>query len=363
MPRHVALDLLRALAVLLVIGRHLPPAEDDMPLLELWRCGGWVGVDLFFVLSGFLVAGLLFREHQRHGTLALGPFYLRRGLKIYPAFYFFLAVTLPLASLLRLPPAVTPRAIVAEGCFLQSYLRGAWNHTWSLAVEEHFYLLLPLGLLLLLRRPRPIGKLILGLAALLLAVRVATAWGRPFAAPRNLFPTHLRLDALGLGVAIAYYYHYHGAAFWHVLGPQRRRLLAAGVILLLPAFLCPLERSPWLYTVGLTLFALASAALVCGALLTRPGEGPLTRGLALVGAHSYSIYLWHMPVILWGPALLERWTGVRLGSAGQCAWALGGSVVVGVLMARLVELPVLHWRDRCFPSRASAPAAPLRAAA
>ncbi len=361
--RHLALDLLRAVAVLLVIGRHLEHAGAETPawargLLNLWRRGGWIGVDLFFVLSGFLVAGLLLREYQTHGKLALGRFYLRRGLKIYPAFYLFLAVTLPLAPLLGLAPEVTPANIAAECCFLQSYVPGAWNHTWSLAVEEHFYLLLPLGLVLLARRAArgsdpfaPLGKICVALAGLLLGLRVATAWGRPFDPYVNLFPTHLRLDALGIGVALAYYYHCHGPAFIRTLHPYRYLLCAAGCLMLAPAFFCRVERTPWIYTYGLTLFALGSALLLSGLLLIRLHDGSITRAVAQAGAQSYSIYLWHMPVILWGPALLERWAGVRLGALGTAGLAVVGSCAVGILMARVVELPVLYWRDRRFPSR------------
>ena len=368
-PRHLGLDGLRAIAVLLVIGRHLEPAGSDTPalvrsLLRFWRRGGWVGVDLFFVLSGFLVAGLLLREYRQHGRLALGRFYLRRGLKIYPAFYLFLALTLPLAALLGLPPVTTPAALLSEGCFLQSYLPGAWNHTWSLAVEEHFYLLLPLGLALLLWRApagtdpfRPLGVLSLALAGLLLMLRVLAARGQAYDPYLHLFPTHLRLDALGLGVAVAYYYHCHGPAFHRILGPHRQLLTLLGIALLAPAFFCRVERSPWIYTVGLSLFALASVALLCGLLLSPPRGGVLPRGVAVVGAHSYSIYLWHMPVILWGPPLLER-CGVRLGGGGAAAWAVGGSLVVGMLMARLGERPVRRWRDRCLPTLAGEPAAP-----
>src|SRR5438270_7344794 len=92
------LDLLRGIAVLLVLGRHMwdVPPDVQHPLgrvLEVWQRGGWVGVDLFFVLSGFLVSGLLFSEYKQFGTVSPGRFLLRRGLKIYPAFYVFLAGT------------------------------------------------------------------------------------------------------------------------------------------------------------------------------------------------------------------------------------------------------------------------------
>jgi peptidoglycan/LPS O-acetylase OafA/YrhL len=373
-PRHLGLDGLRAVAVLLVIGRHLEPAGNDTAawlrsLLRLWRRGGWVGVDLFFVLSGFLVAGLLLRAYQQNGRLDLGRFYLRRSLKIYPAFYLFLALTLPLAAVLGLPPVTTPAALLSEGCFLQSYLPGAWNHTWSLAVEEHFYLLLPLGLALLLWRApgsadpfRQLGMLSLVLAGVLLVLRVLAARGRAYDPYLHHFPTHLRLDALGLGVAIAYYYHFHGPAFQRILGPQRRLLMLLGIALLAPAFFCRVERSPWVYTFGLSLFALGSVALVCGLLLSPPRGTALGRGLAVVGAHSYSIYLWHMPVILWGPPLLER-CGVHLGGGASAAWAVGGSLAVGMVMARLIELPVLRWRDRRLPAQVvGEPAVPARAA-
>jgi peptidoglycan/LPS O-acetylase OafA/YrhL len=359
--RHLALDLLRALAVLLVIGRHLEPGGVGM--LRLWRRGGWVGVDLFFVLSGFLVAGLLLREQQRHGRIDIGRFFLRRGLKIYPAFYVFLAVTLPLAALLGVAPTATPVSVVSECCFLQSYLPGAWNHTWSLAVEEHFYLLLPLGLALLTARPsadplRMLPAICIAGACTTLVLRVAGAWGRAYEPYAHHFPTHLRLDALGLGVAVAYYYHFRRDGFERVLRPCRRWLIGGGSLLLAIAFFARVERAAWVYTFGFSVFAVGSALLLCGLLLVQLRPGKLVRGLAAIGAQSYSIYLWHMPVILWGPALLERWAGVRLEPVAAAGWAVGASVVIGIGMARLVELPVLRWRDRLFPSRIEAQESP-----
>src|SRR3989442_1608498 len=94
-----SLDMLRAIAVLLVIGHHSGYAGQGLaaPLaavMSIWNRSGWMGVDLFFVLSGFLVSGLLFRERRLHGRIRLGHFLIRRGLKIYPAFYAYLAVVL-----------------------------------------------------------------------------------------------------------------------------------------------------------------------------------------------------------------------------------------------------------------------------
>lgn len=358
--RILGLDLLRALAVLLVIGRHLAPPGADCPYalrkpLQLWQRGGWIGVDLFFVLSGFLVAGLLFREYRRRGSLELPRFYLRRGLKIYPAFYVFLVLTMFTASLAGLPPLATSTSLASECCFLQSYIPGVWNHTWSLAVEEHFYLLLPLTLLLLARHGRgtddpfrPIVPLAFGLAGLLLTLRLVTAWVRRYDPYAHLFPTHLRLDALFLGVALAYGYHFHGRALYRRLRPYRLGLVLGGVALLAPAFFVRLERSPWIYTAGLTQFALGSAALLIGVLLMRLRRG---RWFASLGAHSYSIYLWHMPVIVWALPLLERTLGWTLPEPARWLGAILGSVIVGVVMARLVELPVLRWRDARVPAR------------
>src|SRR5258708_39463837 len=134
----LSLAVLRAVAVLLVIGHHVQFGSDAPAVLRAWHLGGWIGVDLFFVLSGFLVSGLLFREQMRYGTVRVGRFLVRRGLKIYPAFYCFLLATLVVITVSKkCPPA---DQITGEVLFLQNYLGGVWNHTWSLAVEEHFYI-------------------------------------------------------------------------------------------------------------------------------------------------------------------------------------------------------------------------------
>ena len=151
--RMLGLDLLRLLAIVLVLGRHIevPPDAWHSAFRELfvaWKDNGGLGVDLFFVLSGFLVSGLLFREYITLGDISVTRFYARRAWKIYPSFYFLIAFTYFYYLYVigyRIPVGV----MFSELFFLQSYLRGAWNQTWSLAVEEHFYIALPLVLLFL----------------------------------------------------------------------------------------------------------------------------------------------------------------------------------------------------------------------
>jgi peptidoglycan/LPS O-acetylase OafA/YrhL len=143
--RTPTLDILRAVAVILVFSRH----SGVFPVLSQI---GWAGVDLFFVLSGFLVSGLLFREYQVSQRVHPGRFLMRRGFKIYPQFYVLIATTVIVDVWLGQP--VPGRQLASELVFLQSYFPGLWGHAWSLAVEEHFYLLLAAAVALLARRGR-----------------------------------------------------------------------------------------------------------------------------------------------------------------------------------------------------------------
>ena len=97
--RIVALDLLRLLAILMVFGRHMGMPPKTQTWMLTWQRGGWVGVDLFFVLSGFLVAGLLFAQFQAEQKLSIGRFFVRRGCKINPPFFVLIAVTVVTAFL------------------------------------------------------------------------------------------------------------------------------------------------------------------------------------------------------------------------------------------------------------------------
>src|SRR5580658_3859742 len=208
--RNPSLDVLRAVAVLLVFCYH----SEGALLVSRF---GWTGVDLFFVLSGFLVSGLLFREWQNTQQVRPGRFLLRRGLKIYPQFYFFIAVTLAVACLQGTPPRIGQ--VAAEVVFVQNYAQGMWSHTWSLGVEEHFYLLLTLVMVMLSRRGgtdpfRALPKWTAATCVAILGLRVITWKLHPQITDyANVFPSHLRIDSLLAGVFISYYHTFHGPDF------------------------------------------------------------------------------------------------------------------------------------------------------
>lgn len=366
--RLVGLDLLRLFAVLLVLGRHIPiPAENvRIPfrgVFEFWNQGGWVGVDLFFVLSGFLVSGLLFSEYQAHGTISPWRFYVRRGWKIYPAFYVMIGVTLLYYA--RLGLNCPKLSVISELFFLQSYLPGIWNHTWSLAVEEHFYLLLPLLLVMLLKwnknspaplRWVPIVAASVGVACL--CMRIVRWETHPvYSHQANLFPTHLRLDGLFFGVALSYFHHFHAMRFISLLKPWRHVLVVVGLAMLTPPFVRQIT-DPLMFTVGLTCFYVGGGLLLVGMLLCDPPRDGLTgwglKRLAALGAYSYSIYLWHMPFLVWGVPLVRRAFGIPPGFLGAVGIYILGSLVWGVVMAKCIEMPALKLRDRWFPARVNA---------
>ncbi len=355
--RSAPLDALRALAVLLVLGRHfpeMPPGWKGAPVpgwMEVWERGGWIGVDLFFVLSGFLVAGLLFREYRRFGEIHYGHFLARRGFKIYPAFYFMFAAVLLFAAHLGKPFVGWP-VVLSEMLFVQNYGPALFPHTWSLAVEEHFYLLLPL-LLLAVRgeKSAPFAKLpgvFLIIALLALAARVATAELLPFRLKTHLFPTHLRLDSLLFGVLLSWATHFAPEALERVWERFRWPLALAAAALVAPAFCLEIGSGWYLHTVGLTGFYLASGVLLMFALRWKNAWRPL----AFIGAYSYSIYLWHIPVRFFGLGWLPRNSAPLTRAAAYLALSL----LAGIAAAWLVERPFLALRDRLFPTRSQPPA-------
>jgi peptidoglycan/LPS O-acetylase OafA/YrhL len=356
--RSRTLDVLRGVAVLLVLGRHVP-IEETGPLVDFAHRVGWIGVDLFFVLSGFLVSGLLFGEYQTKGELRMKRFFIRRGLKIYPAFYVLL--TYAVVTRLYFGRELPVSAVLSEGLFVANYGPSLWTHTWSLGVEEHFYILLGVTIWWLARRGgadpfRPLVPTLVIVAVAALTARVATTLLLPYNHKTHLFPTHLRIDSLGFGVLLGYLFHFHRERLVAFVTAHRRSILVGSLVLILPATLLRLESGGVVVTFGLTgLYLGFGGLLVCA--INHSG-GPLRRfgivggALAGIGVYSYSIYLWHMATVGFATRLGQK----VFGASGGPDWVrvvfyVLGSIAVGTVMARLIELPVLRLRDQWFPSR------------
>lgn len=351
--RNPNLDALRGIAILLVLGRHFPS-------FGAWYRIGWSGVDLFFVLSGFLISGLLFSEWKDRGAIDVKRFYIRRAFKIYPSFYVYLLVSAAVMLLNHTGEfRMSWQSFGAETLFLQNYLisdlqSGIWGHTWSLAIEEHFYLVFPLVLwLMLLVRPRkldpfrwmPVLFVVIAALALWLRFRVGLHVSGPQYAV-YYFPTHLRCDALAFGVLLAYLRQFRPRAF----AAFSSRWLSALCIAIASAalFVFPLE-SPAMHTIGFTVVYLGF-----GCLLAATVDRSLSRfhriiqPLAKIGVYSYSIYLWHYPFSFLIPRHAEFFP-----------LYLAVSIGFGAYSAKNLEFWALAIRDRLYPA-AGAPMTALR---
>jgi peptidoglycan/LPS O-acetylase OafA/YrhL len=325
----------------MVLGRHIPSSGLG-GWLQAWQRGGWTGVDLFFVLSGFLVSGLLFDEHRRTGTIHGARFLVRRGLKIYPAFWALLAISVYVWH--QGGWTYEWRQLVHELLFVQNYAQGLWAHTWSLAVEEHFYFGLTalVSVLWLNRRQHFLPPVFWGIAAICLGLRLWTLSREPgFTFEANMFPTHLRIDSLFYGVFLAFLTRYRVTPFSRWPAPV---LLILGAACFAPFFLR--ELSPLAIVVGATPLYIGGGFLVMAASRLSMSSSTVLIGLAELGKASYSIYLWHMPVALWVVPSVGGGFWLKLG-----VYVLG-SISLGLGMNAIIERPILAARDRWFPQNA-----------
>ncbi|HMJ61581.1 MAG TPA: acyltransferase [Bryobacteraceae bacterium] len=364
--RSIKLDALRGVAILLVFGRHQQISPDSGGALSMpagvWQRFGWTGVDLFFVLSGFLVGGLLLKEIIKFGNLRPGRFLIRRGLKIWPSYYVYLA-WVAVEKLWIDPPAAVWHSLWPSVFSVQNYLWLVKSHLWSLAVEEHFYLCLPLALICFASTPALLARrrvLIALVAVALGSLFLRGITGNVLPDFTNRYYTHLRIDSLAFGFLLAYVFHVH-PRWWRKLSERRGLLFLFGLLAIAPAAILT-YRSLWLGSVGLTALYLGYGAILIACVsesarrhwLDRVLEGPVGRSLAFIGFSSYSIYLWHIDIGGAAVNAVKPFLFVRypeLHWLAVTAVFAATAVASGILIGRAVEMPVLHLRDRFFPTR------------
>ena len=363
-----ALDGFRGLAVLAVFVYHValfgsivPPHTAVDRVLSGILLHGWMGVDLFFVLSGFLITGILLDARGEPG--ALRRFYWRRLLRIVPAYYAALLVQVILlawqgrvgeARLGWTATWFTNVLLAREGC---DRLVVTMHHFWSLAVEEQFYLLWPAVVLLLPRRAIPWISVAMVLASSI--VRVWLVQHDSVVASYVLLPA--RMDGLAVGAYLAWRVRQSDGLAGAARACRIPALISALILGALLAWRGKLAHGdPFMLAFGLNaLMVLAGSMLVLGA--AQADRGPVgwflrLKWLRVLGKYSYALYLWHQPVILWlvgagFVAAAGAWLGGsflgQLGLVAAAAGILSGAIVL--VSWHVIERPALRLKDRFSP--------------
>jgi peptidoglycan/LPS O-acetylase OafA/YrhL len=354
--RELDLDVVRGTAILLAMGWHFNQRSGVAAVdALLWpgRTFGWVGVDLFFVLSGFWVGRLVLEEAVQTGRFDSWRFAKRRALKLWPVLYFYLLVEVVIGD-------NGWRTFLVQDIFhVQNYTGTSLDQLWSLGVEEHFYLAVLVLFPFFLRAKGGPGGLLMALGSLLIAVPALRLWAYGWGAPPHVlqWQTQFRADALAAGFFLATLYVHYGQVFAALLRVRYVWLvgLAGGVV-----FLASVRRDSGL---GCT-FGYTVAYLTAGCFFLLLYQAPAIKKyrvavspLGRLGIFSYGIYIWH--------AAAARVVVAALGRIGEFSPPLGAvmarplaelvakyaaAIAVGIVMTVLIEWPCLRLRRRLAPS-------------
>jgi peptidoglycan/LPS O-acetylase OafA/YrhL len=336
MRRIPSLDGLRALSIALVLAGHSIPTNQWNWFLWKIIGNGDLGVSIFFVISGFLITSLLLDEHSKTGGISLKTFYARRAFRILPPFYVFLFIVM----LLRMAGVVdfSLQGWLSALLFVRDYWKVPdwWTtHTWSLSIEEQFYLLWPACLAWAgLARSRKVAVALIAAAP---AIRILCHVLLPNVGWQEQHMFHMRVDSLMIGCAAAMFYdqlHFK----WKWVGPAMIFLFVGSPYLLtrfhgyyLLPFGYSLDNPAIAY---LLLYVVRNPGSVSGRVLNN-------RAIAHIGVISYSLYLWQQ-------LFLGKW---------YFPWGVLGAFMAAELSWRIIERPALRLRDRVVKARTLAAAA------
>lgn len=364
--RWYGLDHLRAAAIILVLMYHYRAFKHPQWIDDIGRFG-WTGVDLFFVLSGFLISGQLFKEIERKGRFSLKIFYIKRFFRIIPAYFFtlFLYFAFPF---FREREALSP--LWKFVTFTQNYGldvidRGTFSHAWSLCIEEQFYLFLPLLLLILAKTRlfKYLPVLLIGVITFSLMVRIVM-WNQYIipVQPDSLdfwrlwymkiyYPTHTRLDGLGMGVLIGYLMQY-SSGFKRKIHHHGNLIFISGLVLLgVSLWVCNEQTSERASVFGFTLVALSYGLIVLSAVsescFLYRSKSYITAQLA---ALSYAIYLSHKGIIHMTQVALDKFT-VQTADNICLILCLLACITAAVLYSILIEKPFSGIKTRILKGK------------
>lgn len=358
-PRFVArarqpgLDLLRALAITLVIFYHAGLFGFSLPgRAERF---GWIGVDLFFVLSGYLIAGQLLAPIARGEPPNLRRFFWRRALRILPVYLLVVAVYFALPAL-REYPTIPP--LWKFLLFVQNVgLRGgtAFSHAWSLCVEAQFYLVLPFVLIALARKRRATMAapcIVIGAGILLrasIAYSLATDGAVPFRGFQQLiyYATWTRLDPLTLGVTLAAIQRFR-PAWWAKLQDLAAWLWLVGLALIVFSLYLgesdQLTIATVIWQFPMLAFGLATL-LVCAVSARLPFAHRAIPGVSFVASIAYSVYLSHKLVVHAIARFCEA-QAIPFTSLPAISLVIVAILLVGAALFFTIERPFLQYRRR-----------------
>lgn len=359
------LDFLRGIAILLVLFRH-------QKLFDFTSKMGWIGVDLFFVLSGFLVSGLLFQEYIKFGNIKPKLFLIRRGFKIYPIYFLF--------YFLYITPKIIKhqfewKGLFSDFFFIQNYVYGwgyAYVPSWSLAVEEHFYFGFALLFWFAIKNNFFVFKnsfrvftlskfelLLVSIMVLTLIMRLISAFYFTENGSRNITMTHLRMDSLLAGVLLSYWYYFKKDKLLQFFTSNKVKLLILVLLLLSFTPFVDFEESFFVRTFGFTFLYVAFGILIAHFLtdvnintqLDTFLSKPMTDGISKIGFSSYSIYIIH-GFVNWMFALINTYI---LNSCINQTFTFVVtsilSVLSGMFMTLYIENYFLKMRNKYYPSR------------
>jgi peptidoglycan/LPS O-acetylase OafA/YrhL len=354
--RNRTVDFLRGIAILSVLIHHifllrtLSNQNFFLQKILLFSKGGWIGVDLFFVISGFLVSGLMFKEYTGHKKFSASRFLIRRGFKIYPLYYVGILTGILFCHLVLNQP-FPPKDLFAELFFVVNYVNSGnppLGHLWSLSVEEHFYIFLSIFLFISIKLEKLSFTLFLNtyiLFALTGFIFRTINFHEYDGIWWKVFPlSHHRFDSLFFGVLLSYVYWFKREFLTFTIN-------YSGLIFTISICVISLNFLPVISLNIKSIFLLGINPICFGAIMiillenkkfdSRKWISPIVP----VGRYSYSIYIFHGIIITFVKKELFDQPFLYY----TLSFSL--SILIGIILSKLIEIPFLKIRDKFFPSR------------